>query len=476
MEPDRFARARVLLEQSRYDLAAREVMARLADDPDDPEGHILLALCQHNLNDPKADETARWAVSLAPNEDRAHFVYSLTQWKRGHLDEAERAIRRAIELNSWNAGYFGQLAAIDVSRYRWTEALKSADEGLAIDPDNETCLNLRAAALTKLGRHAEAATTLEGTLEKHPEDAFSHANRGLTLLHENEPRKAIEHFRESLRLNPNSEWAKEGLLEALRAKSWFYRRVLQFFLWLSRFPPRVQFGLIIGMLVAVRILGAIGKQWPAAAPYFNVLIFGYCGFVAATWFAKHIMNVLLMFNADGRLILDRGQKWISGICAALVLVVLALAAIAIVDRDDAYGLGALTVFLFAVHFASAFQIPFGRYRSIGILVSAMAVLAFAIANYQRVELESEFDKLQVRAENYDRRVDQLRPLLAEMNEKERETAKLALRLEFASITASADGLRRRDKDLDNWESWAGFASLGVLLLHSVLTRKAQRSV
>ena len=470
MELDRFARARVLLEQGRFDLAAREVTARLADAPDDPEGHILLALCRHNLNDPKADETARSAVALAPNEDRAHFVYSLTQWKRDHLDEAERAIRRAIELNSWNAGYFGQLAAIDVSRYRWSAALKSADGGLAIDPDDETCLNLRAAALTKLGRHADAAATLEGALEKHPEDALSHANRGWTLLHENEPRKAIEHFRESLRLDPTREWAKEGLREALRAKNWFYRRVLQFFLLLSRFPPRVQFGLIVGMILVIRVLDDLGERMPAAAPFFNALILAYVGFVAATWFAKHIMNVLLLFDRDGRTVLDRGAAWVSSICCLLVLVVLVLAVVAIFGRASTYVSYALVAFLVAVHFSSVFEIPAGRYRRIGIAVSALVLIAFASLKFERIALVAEFERLLERAKEHDARAD----VFQEKDDDESQSKKKELKVQLFLIRDASLRMRGRADQLDRLESWAGFASLGGLLLHSYLGVRARR--
>lgn len=509
MEPDRFARARILLEQDRYDLAAREVTARLADDPNDPEGYILLALCQSNLNDPKAAETARTAVELAPNDDRAHFVSSLTQRKRGNLDEAERAIRRAIELNSWNAGYFGQHAAIDVARYRWTEALKSADEGLAIDPDDETCLNLRAIALTKLGRHADAASTLEGALEKHPEDAHVHANRGWTLLHENEPRKAIEHFRESLRLDPNSEWAKEGLLEALRAKSWFYRRVLQFFLMLSRFPPRVQFGLIIGMLVLVRVLDSLGKQFPAAEPFFNILIFAYAAFVSATWFAKHIMNVLLLFNPDGRMILDRRQKWVSGLCTALVVGVLVAAAIAVFTRSDLSIAVALFLFLGSIHFASVVEIPAGRFRRYGIAASVAFLAAFGWERSERLTMQGEFAQLLARAIRHDERLAELKK--AEMDLKgrkleefekefEKQVEDIAqgrqpegprkepdpevelhkrqvreLAAEGAVIDFKLRSLKSNAEKLSSLESVIGFASIGGLLLHSYLGVRARRS-
>ncbi len=475
MEPDRFARARVLLEQNRYDLAAREVTARLADDPNDPEGFILLGLCQCNLNDPKVIETARRAVELAPNEDRAHFVVSLAQLRRENLDEAERAIRRAIEINCWNSGYFGQLAAIEVGRYRWDAALEAADHGLALDPDDRRCLNLRAVALTKLGRKSDAAATLEGALEKNPEDAYSHANRGWTLLHENEPRKAIEHFRESLRLDPTSAWAKEGMLEALRAKNWFYRRVLQYLLWMSRFPPGVQFGLIVGMIVLVRMLNSIGRQMPEIAGAIAIVILGYVAFAAVSWFAKHIMNVVLLASADGRLVLDRRERWISGACTILVALTLALAAVAIVGKNDPCGYAALTLFLVAVHFASVVNIPFGRFLAIGIAASVLTVGAYAFASVQRVDLDGEFERLRDRAARFDRDGDTLRVVVRNMTAEQKSLAERSRERELEILKSTIGDWHQRDRELDDRSSTIGLACLGALFLHPYLGVRARRA-
>lgn len=474
METDRFARARVLMAQGRYDLAADEVAARLGEDPEDPEGYILTAICRHSTNRPGAWEAARRAIELDPNDARSHFVLSLTELRRGNFDESEAAVRRAIELYSWNAAYFGQLAAVHLSRYRWTEALAAADEGLAIDPDDEGCLNYRAAALTKLGRHDEAAHTLEGTLAKNPEDAYTHANRGWTLLHENEPRKAIGHFRESLRLDPMSAWAKAGMLEALRAKNWFYRRVLQFFLRLSRFPPRVQFGLIIGMVVLAQVVGSLGKQMPAAEPFFLALLLVYVAFVAATWFADHIINVLLLFDRDGRVLLDRPQKVLSVACTLLVLAVLFLAVSAVMGWDKRSVPAAVFVFLFAVHLASVFQIPRGRFRWYGIGLSAVIMGAFAYERVQRFEWMAEADRIMARAKAHDAKVDEYQASEGKLPAEQVDAIVASIRASKAEISRSMDRAVARREQLDSWQSVLGFASLGGLLLHATLMVRAGR--
>lgn len=486
MSSDRFARARVLLEQNRHDLAIKEITARLADDPDDAEGFILLALCQAALDKPEAWDTARRAVELAPDEDRAHFVFSLAELKRHDYAAAEAAIRTAIGMNSWNPGYFGQLAAVHIAQYRWADALSAADEGLAIDPDDGVCLNNRAVALTKLGRQADAARTLEGTLEKQPEDAFTHANRGWSLLHENEPRPALVHFRESLRLDPNSAWAKEGMLEALRAKNWFYRRVLQAFLWLGRFPPRVQFALLIGMYVLVRVLGAVREEVPPAAqPVLLVVLLGYLLFVAGMWFARPFMNVVLMTTADGRMLLDRSEKWASAVTTGLAVAALGAGVGAVILNENRLFLLAVLLLVAAVHFASVFGIPAGRYRWLGAAASVAVVLGMVGHAAVSAVVAADGEAWLRKATEHDRKAALHRqppPTPEQFAERtlrgdpDRQAPSLPPELIAERLRLENEGIQLRQirSTLDDLESLLLFASVGVLILHSVLRNRATR--
>jgi hypothetical protein len=56
-----------------------------------------------------------------------------------------------------------------------------------------------------LGRKGEAGSTIDGTLSREPENSFSHANKGWTLLEQGRRKEALAHFRESLRLEPGNE-------------------------------------------------------------------------------------------------------------------------------------------------------------------------------------------------------------------------------------------------------------------------------
>ena len=399
---------------------------------------------------------------IAPDDDRAYFVVSQAHMARHQYSEAEDSIRRAIEINSWNAGYFGQLAVLHLAQYRWQQALETADQGLAIEPDDEFCLNGRAKALTKLGRHDEAASTLVGALEKHPEDSFSHANRGWTLLHENEPQKAIEFFRESLRLDPTSEWAKEGLLEAMRAKSWFYRRIMQVYFWLSRFSPRMQFAFLFGLYFVAQFVRWIGEQAPPMKPFLTIVLLGYVGFVVSMWFAKHIRNVALLLSHDGRLLLTRSEKWISSIAFALITTTVILGVLGFISDDVVYLEWWIIFLLVSIHFASVFEIPYGRYFWIG-LTASLVVISFAgMKSWDAIVLFEELARFEIDAISFTKSGDQI---------DER-----AYRLKRIELDSRWNSIKKRMVQNQNTNSTISILSIGALILHMYLRKKATSSM
>ena len=89
-------------------------------------------------------------------------------------------------------------------------------------------------ALVQLGRKDEAQQTLGSALANDPENALTHANQGWALLHRGDHAKALEHFREALRIDPELDWARAGIVEALKARHLIYRVMLRFFLWMGR--------------------------------------------------------------------------------------------------------------------------------------------------------------------------------------------------------------------------------------------------
>lgn len=302
-------RARLLLAQSRPADAEREAQLALGQQPDDPYGLSLLALARLGLGRQDAAlEAARTAVGRAPDEAYFHNVHAHVLHSLDRHEDAFRAVQEALRLDPGEADHFALLASVELQRQRWPEALAAAENALALHAEHVGAANLRAMALVRLGRKAEAAETIDFALERAPEDAFSHANQGWTCLHRNDPRRAQEHFREALRLDPELEYAQQGMLEALKARNPVYRAMLAYFLWQARQSKRFQWAFIIGIFFA----GRVARSLSDAQPQLNWLWWPLLGllyaFVYLSWTAMPLFNLLLCFDRFGRHVLTPDQR------------------------------------------------------------------------------------------------------------------------------------------------------------------------
>jgi tetratricopeptide (TPR) repeat protein len=321
-------RAWLLYQQSRYDMAEEQLRLALTEDPEDAHALSLLALCLSELERfPEATDAAQRAIGILPDLPFAHFALAQVFHARNRYDEALDAILEAIQLDSEVPMFFALLAAIHLAKRRWSDALQAADEGLQLDPEHVDCTNIRAIALVKLGRRDEAASAIEGALGRSPESARTHANQGWAHLESADHQKALEHFREALRLDPDNDWARQGIVEALKARHFIYALMLRYFLWMSRLSGRAQWGVIIGAFVVNRMLARAAAGSPELAPWLlpvRILLFAA---IVLTWTADPLFNLLLRLDRFGRLVLTREQIVASnylGVCALAALVSLAV--------------------------------------------------------------------------------------------------------------------------------------------------------
>jgi tetratricopeptide (TPR) repeat protein len=313
-----FQHALVLFDQRRYDLAEEKLRQSLLADPENAVAHALLADClvERKQLEPATAE-AREAIRLEPDLPLGHAALARVLLERNRFDEAEKAIQEAIRLEPRNPNHFAQLAAIRLNRRDWADALDAAEVGLILDPEHVGCTNLRAMALVKLGRQDEAGQTLAAALARDPEDAFSHANQGWALLHEGQRQKALEHFREALRLEPGLEFARAGIVEAMKSKNWIYALMLRYFLWMSRRSNRAQWAIVLGGYFGYQGLRELAREKPALSPYVTPLLIAYIVFALLTWLAGPLFNLLLRLDRFGRHALSRDQvvasNWVGGI-------------------------------------------------------------------------------------------------------------------------------------------------------------------
>ena len=316
-------RAQLLFQQSRYDLAEGELRQALAESPDNAYAHALLGFCLVKREQfQEAGEETQQAIHLAPDFSFAHYAHASVFFDRNRFPEALAAINEAVRLDPEDADYLALLANIHVQERRWSDALAAAERGLQFDPEHIGCANLRALALVKLGRKDEAGATIGSTLAKNPDNSLTHTNQGWALLEHGNAKKAAEHFREALRLDPENNWARQGMVEALKARNIIYALMLKYFLWMGKFSSRAQWGIILAGYFGNRMLEALSQARPDLAPWILPLRILYIVFALMTWLAYPFFNLLLRLNRFGRYALSREQTVASnwfGLCLAVAL-------------------------------------------------------------------------------------------------------------------------------------------------------------
>ena len=205
------------------------------------------------------------------------------------------------------ADYFGFKAGLLLKKKKYQEALQLANHGLSLDAKNNYCLNLRAQILTKLDRKEEAGETVENILYDNPEDSYSHTNVGWVALEHDDHKKAIEHFRMALQLDPNNEYARNGMSTALKAKNFIFRWHLKYAFWISKQQGKNQWIFIIGLYLvyrlSVKLLGAAGLSILAVP-----LIIAYLLFALGSWMIDPISNAILSLDRNGKFLLDQQEK------------------------------------------------------------------------------------------------------------------------------------------------------------------------
>jgi tetratricopeptide (TPR) repeat protein len=324
-----------LYQQNRYADAEREFRQAVSNDPDDAYTRAMLglALSQQERFDEAEREIAE-ALKIDPGFAFVHYAHAIVLDDRHRYAEAEKSVREAISMDPEVADFYALLAQVRLNQRNWPGALEAAETGLQLDSEHVGCTNLRAMALVNLGRKEEAGLTINAALARNPENSVTHANQGWALLHAGDHNRALEHFRESLRLDPENEWARQGIIEALKAQNFLYAWMLKYFLWMSRLSEQLQWVVILGGFLGMRILRAFSDSNPEWKPYVLPIQILYLIFVFLTWTADPLFNLLLRVNKFGRMVLNREEitasNWV-GSFVGLALVCLGLAAFGIKD-------------------------------------------------------------------------------------------------------------------------------------------------
>lgn len=299
----------LLQEQGRLEAAEACFYSALSQEPENDFIYSRLALCQLSQEGKRkqALESIGEAIRLRADESYYHSVQSLILADLRKGKEALSAAETAIGFDPEDALALAAKANAYCNMERWAETEEWSRRALSADSDHSLAANLLTHALRLQGKAAENQHAVEQQLAADPENSFAHINAGWSALQRGDHKTAEGHFREALRLDPEAEMAREGLIESFKARSRFYRLYLSYCFFMQRFTGGRQWMIIIGFYVTYQVSRNLLER---VSPIFGaILAILWLTLVMWIWLAPGIGNFLILMDRSARLALKSGEKW-----------------------------------------------------------------------------------------------------------------------------------------------------------------------
>ena len=175
-------------------IKARQVVRALCEEGRrvPPDDLISLAVCEHrNGHTERAIRILKSVIVASPSLAVAHNALGLCYMGRGYWTEAVSALRRAVDHDSRNPIYLGNLGSALAELKSWTEAEGALRLAVDVDPDEEYGYRLLGGLYRRMGNEVRA------------KQEWSQAEKRL---------------RASLAQTPGAVWALNALAEVLRAQ------------------------------------------------------------------------------------------------------------------------------------------------------------------------------------------------------------------------------------------------------------------
>lgn len=298
------------LNRKRYKDALDVAAKMLASFPNSDRGHYLMAFIHEHLdNHETALESINNAISLAPH-DSDYFVFQGdVLLKLNMKDEALHALEEALRLNPQNenafCGLYDYYSAIEDDK----KALSCAKKAIEITPTDYT-MQLMVDYHLKKKDYPQAKEWLDKVLHENPSNAFYMYQKGVMHLGFNQIEQSMGSFLEALRLNPLSDFYKEGLIVALRRKypifNWYQNLLKQLE---KRKSMLLKLFLFLILPVVLSLVIAINFNSTTAGSLFGS--FYFLAFIFLTVLSQPITNLFLMKQSMASAIMTKKEKILS---------------------------------------------------------------------------------------------------------------------------------------------------------------------
>lgn len=349
-------RVQLLLSQGRIEEADKQIRAYLEEDPTSEYGRYLLAYILFYKGESRKSEEVLLQLQSEDPENTAYLaLLAEINLKEEEYEAAEHKTDQLLEMDPHEVRFHNLKSRLKFAQRYYDGALRFANSALVIDPENLEALNQKALLAGILGDKNVASNAVLEALEQNPEDPYTIANHGHQLLQQGKVKEALERLSEALRLNPTNSLARYAMQEALKSRFWPYRMFYKYIHFMSRLTEKGSWTVLIGIFVVYQVILRVGRSNEALGAFLMPLAYTMAALFLLSWIINPLMNLYLMTNPYGQLLLDSEEKKmakLTGLSLVFALISFCLWYIQGVD-----------IFLFATLFFVALMIPLGSFLS-----------------------------------------------------------------------------------------------------------------
>jgi len=144
--------------------------------------------------------------SMGDNSNDFKELMARTLFGLGKFKDSERLFNELIDSNPYSIKYWKALAGVQLMAEDYTNAIKSSEYAIAIDPTDSEGLLCKANALMHLQNYEEAAKYYQKYSELEPFDELGFFHHGVCLIYMGKHEKALKELLKAERISsPNSD-------------------------------------------------------------------------------------------------------------------------------------------------------------------------------------------------------------------------------------------------------------------------------
>lgn len=352
---------------------------------EEPYQGALLALralvCADLQRLDEAAEAARHAREIAPDHPFVQYAAGAIALQQGSMRDAIQAAQAAQRL----APAYSDAALLEARARaalgQWDRVAAIAGAVAQREPDNDEAALLGAVAEETHRAGPLDPETWQRLGERFPLNPVARAGSGWIRLDAGQIHAARADFEQALAIDPSLDWAKTGLALALKARNPVYALLLRFFMWFGRLPTRTRTIVLVGGFLGYNALRRTAAVQPGLRPFILPVLIVYLVFVALTWLADPLMNLLLMVRPEGRRLLQPDQRKGAVLVGCCLAAAIAMGIGSAAASAPGLALPALGVGLASFAVAAAYGREGRRRRQLQVLaaVAVAASLLMAVA-------------------------------------------------------------------------------------------------